>query len=63
MEKMSTDMLVEESEVSSKLLDLLEKFTQFLSKYDKFYPVLQITRNCNSHLMYMIILSTIKEKQ
>ena len=40
MEKMITDMLVEESEVSSKLLDFLEKFTEFLSQYDKFYPVL-----------------------
>ena len=47
---MSTDALVEESAVSSKLLDLTEKFTRFESKYNKLYPELQITRNCNFHL-------------
>ena len=50
IEKMSTDVLVEDSAVSSKFSDLIEKFTEFESKYDKLYPELQITRNCNSHL-------------
>ena len=55
MENMSTVVLVQESEVSSKRLDLTKKFTEFVSKYDKLYSEFQITKNCNSHLMKRII--------
>ena len=55
MENMSTVVLVQESEVSSKRLDLTKTFTEFVSKYDKLYSEFQITKNCNSHLMKRII--------
>ena len=50
IEKMSTNVLVEESAVSSKLLDFTKKFTEFESNYDKICPKLEMRRKCNSHL-------------
>ena len=47
-ENMSRDKLVELlklSYVSSKLSDLTKKFNDFVSKYDKVYSELQISRN------------------
>ena len=59
-ENMSKDELVEEllklSYVSSKLSEPTEKFNDFVSKYDKVYSELQISRNCNNHLLQRIIL-------
>ena len=56
---MSRDELVEELlkllDVSLKISDLIEKFNYFMSKYDKFYSEFQISRNCNSYLLQMII--------
>ena len=53
MENMSRNELVEElvrlSDVSSKLSELTEKLNDFVSKYDKVYPELQISRNCNNN--------------
>ena len=58
-ENMSRDKLVEEplklSDVSSKLSELTEKFNDFVSKHDKIYSELQISRNCNNHLLQRII--------
>ena len=58
-ENMSRDELVEELlkllDVSTKLSELTEKFNDFVSKHDKIYPELQISRNCNNHLLQRII--------
>ena len=58
-ENMSRDELVEEliklSDVSSKLPNLAEKFNSFVSKHDKVYSELQISRNCNFHLLQRTI--------
>ena len=58
-ENMSRDELVEEllklSDVSTKLSELTEKFNDFVSKHDKIYSELQISRNCNNHLLQRII--------
>ena len=58
-ENMSRDELIEEllklSDVSSKLSELTEKFKDFVSKHDKVYSELQISRNCNNHLLQRII--------
>ena len=58
-ENISRDELVEEllklSDVSSKLSELTEKFNDFMSKHDKVYSELQISRNCNNHLLQRII--------
>ena len=54
----SRNELVEElvrlSDVSSKLSELTEKLNDFVSKHDKVYPELQISRNCNNHLLQRI---------
>ena len=59
-ENMSRDELVEEplklSYVSSKLSEPTEKINDFVSKYDKVYSELQISRNCNNYLLQRIIL-------
>ena len=60
-ENMSRDELVEEllklSYVSSKLSEPTEKFNDFVSKYDdKVYSELQISTNCNNHLLQRMIL-------
>ena len=59
-ENMSRDELVEEllklSYVSSKLSEPTEKFNDFVSKYEKVYSELQISRNCNNHLLQRMIL-------
>ena len=56
---MSRDELVEELlkllDVSLKISDLIEKFNYFMSKYDQLYSEFQISRNCNSYLLQMII--------
>ena len=39
---------------SSKLSELIEKFNNFLSKNGKDYSELQISRNCNNHLLQRI---------
>ena len=47
-ENISRDELVEElklSDVSTKLSELTEKFNDFVSKHDKVYSELQISRN------------------
>ena len=58
-ENMSRDELVEEllklSDVSTKLSELTEKFNDFVSKHDKIYSELQISRNCNNHPIQRII--------
>ena len=58
-ENMSRDELIEELlkllDVSSKLSELTEKFDDFVSKHDKVYSELQISRNCNNHLLQRII--------
>ena len=58
-ENMSRDELVEELlkllDVSTKLSELTEKFNNFVSKHDKIYPELQISRNCDNHLLQRII--------
>ena len=58
-ENMSRDKLVEELlkllDVSTKLSELTEKFNDFVSKHDKIYSELQISRNCNNHLLQRII--------
>ena len=58
-ENMSRDELVEELpkllDVSTKLSELTEKFNDFVSKHDKIYSELQISRNCNNHLLQRII--------
>ena len=58
-ENLSRDKLVEELlkllDVSSKFSDLTEKFNDFVSKYDKVYAELQISRNCNFHLLQKIV--------
>ena len=55
-EDTSRDELIEEllklSEESSKLLG---KFNDFVSKHDKVYSKLQISRNCDNHLLRRII--------
>ena len=59
MKNMSRDELVEELfklwDVPSKLSELTERFNDFVSKHDKVYSELQISRNCNSHLLQRII--------
>ena len=59
MKNMSRDELVEELfklwDVPSKLSELTESFNDFVSKHDKVYSELQISRNCNSHLLQRII--------
>lgn len=42
-------------DVSSKLSYLTEKHNDFVSKYEKLYSELQISRNCNSCLLKLII--------
>ena len=58
-ENMSRDELVEEllklSDVSAKPSELTEKFNDFVSKHGKIYSELQISRNCNNHLLQRII--------
>ena len=39
----------------TKLSELTEKFNDFVSKHDKIYSELQISRNCNNHLLQRII--------
>ena len=55
---MSRDELVEELfkllDVSAKLSELTEKFNDFVSKHDKIYSELRISRNCNNHLLQRI---------
>ena len=46
--------LVKLSDGSSKLSELIEKFNNFLSKNGKDYSELQISRNCNNHLLQRI---------
>ena len=46
--------LVKLSDGSSKLSELIEKFKKFLSKNGKDYSELQISRNCNNHLLQRI---------
>ena len=36
-------------------LSITEKFCNFVSKHDKVYSELQISRNCNNHLLQRII--------
>ena len=52
---MITDKLVEELlkllDKLSKLSDLTKKIDGFMSKYDKLFSELQISRICNSHLL------------
>ena len=52
---MSREELLKLSDVSSKLSELTEKFNNFVSKHDKVYSELQISRNCNNHLLQRII--------
>ena len=58
-ENTSWDELVEELlkllDVSSKLSELSEKLNDFMSKHDKVYPELWISRNCNNHLLQRIL--------
>ena len=58
-ENMSTEELVEEllklSDEPAKLSELTEKFNDFVSKHDKIYSELQISRNCNNHLLQRTI--------
>ena len=41
--------------MSTKLSELTQKFNDFVSKHDKIYSELQISRNCNNHLLQRII--------
>ena len=56
---MSRDKFVEEllrlSDVSFTVSELTEKFNDFVSKHDKVYSKLQISRNCNNPLLQRII--------
>ena len=56
---MNREELVKEllklSDMSTKLSELTEKFNDFVSKHDKIYSELQISRNCNNHLLQRII--------
>ena len=58
-ENMIVDKFVEEFlrllDVLPKLSDLTEKIKGLLSKHEKVYSELQISKNCNSHLFQRII--------
>lgn len=58
-ENMCREKLVEELlnllDVSTKLANLTNKFDEFVSKNDKLHSELQLTRNCNSHILKRIV--------